>query len=427
MTQYKIHRDGELYHYGVPGTHWGIRRYQNLDGSYKPGAEGRYYKAVKKLPGGKQTLDSLTKKAAKFQEKYGSNSKSSESGGGGGGGGAKTTERPINKTVTGKDIEIHDVSEKTPQDKEAKKAAKSSSSSSSTAKSQTEFTINSLYDKIDNLFGMDEMTDEEWEEMELSDKDIEELDNMIKQYRASVTSKTKKTKKIDEFIERYEAWKNSHKRGNVEQSAMNDEEYLTHHGILGMHWGVRRYQNPDGSLTAEGKARYRKSFDSYYKSEKKYNATGSKKDYSQAKKESNEIRKNLEKDFKFTKKTMKAAQEGIQELKQYDRDHPQEAALFKSLTNNNPDMYNLLTYASRADYQEFLDVMDHEGMSSRWRTEDNGSVKGIYEYSKKQVDVNQKFVKTVSDMPIDAVKDMGYDPSSEEGKKVLAFIKNMYS
>lgn len=29
--------------------------------------------------------------------------------------------------------------------------------------------------------------------------------------------------------------------------------YLVHHGILGQKWGVRRFQNPDGSLTAEGK------------------------------------------------------------------------------------------------------------------------------------------------------------------------------
>ena len=34
---------------------------------------------------------------------------------------------------------------------------------------------------------------------------------------------------------------------------------LMHHGIKGMHWGVRRYQNEDGSLTSAGKARLNKS------------------------------------------------------------------------------------------------------------------------------------------------------------------------
>lgn len=38
--------------------------------------------------------------------------------------------------------------------------------------------------------------------------------------------------------------------------AWRKELYLAHHGILGMKWGIRRYQNPDGSLTAEGKLRY---------------------------------------------------------------------------------------------------------------------------------------------------------------------------
>lgn len=34
----------------------------------------------------------------------------------------------------------------------------------------------------------------------------------------------------------------------------NDE--LCHHGIKGQRWGIRRYQNPDGSLTSDGKQRY---------------------------------------------------------------------------------------------------------------------------------------------------------------------------
>lgn len=37
---------------------------------------------------------------------------------------------------------------------------------------------------------------------------------------------------------------------------MTDESaYLEHHGIKGQRWGVRRYQNADGTLTAAGKSR----------------------------------------------------------------------------------------------------------------------------------------------------------------------------
>lgn len=39
---------------------------------------------------------------------------------------------------------------------------------------------------------------------------------------------------------------------------MNNKDYLAHYGIKGQKWGLRRYQNPDGTYTAAGKARRNK-------------------------------------------------------------------------------------------------------------------------------------------------------------------------
>lgn len=48
---------------------------------------------------------------------------------------------------------------------------------------------------------------------------------------------------------------------------MDNELY--HYGIRGMRWGVRRFQNSDGTLTAEGEKRYNKELESYRADKKK--------------------------------------------------------------------------------------------------------------------------------------------------------------
>ena len=57
------------------------------------------------------------------------------------------------------------------------------------------------------------------------------------------------------------------------------EDELYHHGIKGQKWGVRRYQNEDGSLTAAGKKRadIRRPDDIIIKKGTQLNNLGSKK------------------------------------------------------------------------------------------------------------------------------------------------------
>ena len=45
-------------------------------------------------------------------------------------------------------------------------------------------------------------------------------------------------------------------------------DYLEHHGILGQKWGIRRFQNADGTYTSAGKERRRS--DKYSSDEKRY-------------------------------------------------------------------------------------------------------------------------------------------------------------
>lgn len=47
---------------------------------------------------------------------------------------------------------------------------------------------------------------------------------------------------------------------------------LYHHGVLGQKWGVRRYQNPDGSLTSAGKRHYTKDLKKLETIQKKYDS-----------------------------------------------------------------------------------------------------------------------------------------------------------
>lgn len=84
---------------------------------------------------------------------------------------------------------------------------------------------------------------------------------------------------------------------------------LAHHGILGQKWGIRRYQNYDGSYTQAGMKRYNKSLEEYNKKDESYKeakkaykaGTGTEADMVNKKVARKQAKKQLDKDYKHLK------------------------------------------------------------------------------------------------------------------------------
>lgn len=73
----------------------------------------------------------------------------------------------------------------------------------------------------------------------------------VKKHDKSVGKSSSSKKKTDEDED-----EDDEKKKSAKHSENQNGEDLYHHGILGMKWGVRRYQNKDGSLTDAGRKHY---------------------------------------------------------------------------------------------------------------------------------------------------------------------------
>lgn len=103
---------------------------------------------------------------------------------------------------------------------------------------------------------------------------------------------------------------------------MSNGEYLVHHGILGQRWGIRRFQNKDGTRTSAGKRREREGGDDAgpkqpTKAQKRAAKKQARQEAKQAKQEAKKsktsssteekIKKQLDKDVYLDDSTLKKA------------------------------------------------------------------------------------------------------------------------
>lgn len=175
--------------------------------------------------------------------------------------------------------------------------------------------------------------------------------------------------------------------------------YLVHHGILGQKWGVRRYQNEDGTLTAEGKKRRGeliKVVRAYDTSKQEKYDVGAK------------IRSNL-RENEYVKEILNEIANIKSEEKNYDKEVEK---IFKDYISNEQYYWALSGAAKALTYSS--DMMGDIARSIQFNGYDDGdqgymnsyavyaTEKNIVDqcrnFSKKYADVDRKVEESVTDL-----------------------------
>lgn len=66
--EYELYENEELYHWGVKGMRWGVRRYQNRDGTLTAAGKKRYAKELEKLKSEEKMLKNKERTKAKLDK-----------------------------------------------------------------------------------------------------------------------------------------------------------------------------------------------------------------------------------------------------------------------------------------------------------------------------------------------------------------------
>lgn len=293
----------ELQHWGIKGQHWGIRRYQNPDGSLTEAGKKRYYyqnpdgslteagkkdymKAARKgkLDSSKLSDDDLNMINARFAREKTFNQNVSDyekstfkyrlkeaaiarikgSGGGkkkGGGVVAKLLAEPVKKAFEeafksdnggkgkGNNKKDDSDSQEDRKDKETKpnNAPKNASNSNASLSRLAGWSMSKSLDTLEHEGYVSTGK-------KAAPKLFSRMDEIEKNGYSGVhkTWSNMSSSRLDD-IER-EGW--TRHSGIYVVTRSSDDDHLAHFGIKGQKWGVRRFENDDGTLTEEGRERY---------------------------------------------------------------------------------------------------------------------------------------------------------------------------
>lgn len=156
---------------------------------------------------------------------------------------------------------------------------------------------------------------------------------------------------------------------------------LTHWGVRGMKWGIRRYQNKDGTLTPAGKKRYASEMEKLKAEEKvlknKQRTKAKFEKIETKKKELEELRKKVEGKMTDAEKKAKAAEK--EAAKKADKDA--EAEKVKDTEKNSGKINKSVRDMSDAELREVVARLD---MEKRYR-----------DLNPRQVSAGEQFTKNV--------------------------------